>query len=38
MIPGIAFSRRDSHFRVSYAATDEKLQQGVEILNRIARQ
>ena len=37
MIPGIVFSRRDSHFRVSYAATDEKLQRGVEILKRMAR-
>ena len=36
MIPGIAFSRGDSHFRVSYAATDEKLERGVEILKRMA--
>jgi aspartate/methionine/tyrosine aminotransferase len=36
IIPGIAFSKKDSHFRVSYAASDEKLQQGVEILKRIA--
>jgi aspartate/methionine/tyrosine aminotransferase len=36
VIPGIAFSRKDTHFRVSYAATNEKLQQGTEILNRIA--
>jgi aspartate aminotransferase/aminotransferase len=37
VIPGIAFSREDTHFRISYAASDEKLQQGAEILNRIAR-
>jgi aspartate/methionine/tyrosine aminotransferase len=37
IIPGNAFSRKDSHFRVSYAASDEKLQQGVEILKRIAK-
>jgi aspartate aminotransferase/aminotransferase len=36
VIPGIAFSRRDTHFRVSFAASDEKLGQGVEILKRIA--
>jgi len=36
LIPGIVFSRRDSHFRVSYAATDEKLERGVEILKRMA--
>ena len=36
VIPGIAFGRRDSHIRVSYAASDEKLRQGVEILNRLA--
>jgi len=37
MIPGIVFSRQDSHFRVSYAATDEKLQRGAEILKRMAQ-
>ena len=28
VIPGIAFSRKDSHFRVSFAASDEKLMSG----------
>jgi aspartate aminotransferase/aminotransferase len=36
VIPGIAFGRKDTHFRISYAAPDEKLRQGVEILNRLA--
>lgn len=37
MIPGITFGRRDTHFRVSYAATDEKLKAGVDILMKLAR-
>jgi aspartate aminotransferase/aminotransferase len=36
VIPGNTFSRRDTHFRISYAATDETLHRGVEILNRLA--
>jgi aspartate aminotransferase/aminotransferase len=36
VIPGIAFGRKDTHIRVSYAAPDDKLRQGVEILNRMA--
>ncbi len=31
-IPGSVFSRRDTHFRISYAAPEEKLEQGLEIL------
>jgi aspartate/methionine/tyrosine aminotransferase len=31
-MPGGAFSERDTHFRVSYATTDEKLPQGCVIL------
>lgn len=37
VIPGGAFSRRDTHFRISYAASDETLHRGVEILRRLAR-
>jgi aspartate aminotransferase/aminotransferase len=37
IIPGNVFSRRDTHFRLSYAASDETLDRGIEILNRIAR-
>ena len=36
VIPGNAFGRKDTHIRISYAAADEKLRQGVEILNRLA--
>jgi aspartate/methionine/tyrosine aminotransferase len=32
MIPGNVFSERDTHFRISYATTDQKLEQGCEIL------
>ncbi len=37
IIPGGVFSRRDTHFRISYAAADETLDRGIEVLNRIAR-
>ena len=36
IIPGNVFSERDTHFRISYATTDEKLRQGVAILNSLA--
>ena len=36
IIPGNVFSERDSHFRISYATTDDKIKQGIEILNNIA--
>ena len=32
VIPGNVFSRRDSHFRLSYAAPDDLLDEGLEIL------
>ena len=32
VIPGNVFSERDTHFRISYATTDEKLAQGCEVL------
>ena len=32
IIPGNVFSERDTHFRISYATSDEKIQQGVQIL------
>jgi aspartate/methionine/tyrosine aminotransferase len=35
-IPGKTFSRHDSHFRLSYAASDETIDRGIEILNRMA--
>ena len=37
IIPGNVFSSQDTHFRISYAADDDVLQRGVEILNRVAR-
>ncbi|MCC7349106.1 MAG: aminotransferase class I/II-fold pyridoxal phosphate-dependent enzyme [Phycisphaerales bacterium] len=36
IIPGNVFSERDTHFRISYATTDQKVQEGCEILNRLA--
>lgn len=36
IIPGEAFSQRDTHFRVSYAAPDDKIRQGCEILRSLA--
>jgi len=37
VIPGGAFSGRDTHFRVSYAAPDDTLRRGIDILRRLAR-
>jgi aspartate aminotransferase/aminotransferase len=36
IIPGNVFSERDTHFRISYATSDEKIRQGVEILRGLA--
>jgi aspartate aminotransferase/aminotransferase len=36
MIPGGVFSERDTHFRISYATSDQKLAQGCEILCAMA--
>ncbi len=38
VIPGNVFSSADTHFRISYAAPDETLQRGAEILRKIAKQ
>jgi aspartate aminotransferase/aminotransferase len=38
VIPGSVFSRRDSHFRISYAATDATLARGIEALRKLARE
>jgi aspartate aminotransferase/aminotransferase len=35
VVPGIACSRQDTHFRISYAADDEKLARGIDILNSL---
>jgi len=37
IIPGRIFSRHDTHFRLSYAASDAILDRGVEIMLRLAR-
>jgi aspartate aminotransferase len=36
IIPGNVFSEKDTHFRISYATSDEKIEQGVEILRGLA--
>jgi aspartate aminotransferase/aminotransferase len=36
VIPGNVFSDKDTHFRISYATSDAKLEQGLEILNSLA--
>jgi aspartate aminotransferase/aminotransferase len=36
VIPGSVFSEKDTHFRISYATSDEKIKRGVEILRKIA--
>jgi aspartate aminotransferase/aminotransferase len=36
IIPGNVFSERDTHFRISYATTDEKLVKGCEVLLSLA--
>jgi aspartate aminotransferase/aminotransferase len=37
VIPGNIFSRRDSHFRISYAADDRMIERGIEALRGLAR-
>jgi aspartate aminotransferase len=37
VIPGKIFSDRDTHFRISYAAPDAKIDRGVEVLRKLAR-
>jgi len=37
IIPGNTFSRADTHFRISYAASDQTIDRGIEILKRLAR-
>ncbi|MBI3831875.1 MAG: aminotransferase class I/II-fold pyridoxal phosphate-dependent enzyme [Planctomycetes bacterium] len=36
LVPGGVFSRRDTHFRISYAAPDEKLERALEIFKAMA--
>jgi len=37
IIPGNVFSRRDTHFRISYAAADEVIERGIDVLRGLAR-
>ena len=37
IIPGNIFSHRDTHFRISYAASDETIERGIEVLRKLAR-
>lgn len=37
VIPGNVFSEQDTHFRISYVATEEKLEKGIEILCKLAK-
>jgi len=37
IIPGSVFSERHTHFRLSYAATEETIKRGIDILNDLAR-
>ncbi len=36
IIPGNIFSRRDTHFRLSYAASDDTIDRGLAVLRRLA--
>ncbi|HEX4148007.1 MAG TPA: aminotransferase class I/II-fold pyridoxal phosphate-dependent enzyme [Pirellulales bacterium] len=37
IIPGSIFSRRDTHFRLSYAADDATIERGLEVLGKLAQ-
>ena len=37
IIPGNIFSARDTHFRISYAASDETIERGIEVLRKLAK-
>ncbi|MHC4495223.1 MAG: pyridoxal phosphate-dependent aminotransferase [Planctomycetota bacterium] len=36
IIPGNVFSEKDTHFRISYATSDDKIRQGMDILRSLA--
>ena len=36
IIPGNIFSKRDTHFRISYAAADKTIERGIEVLRKLA--
>lgn len=37
IIPGNIFSSRDTHFRISYAASDATIDRGIEVLKKLAK-
>jgi len=37
IIPGNVFSRRDTHFRISYATADAVIERGLEVLRKMKR-
>ena len=37
IIPGNIFSKRDTHFRISFAAPDATLDRGIEVLRKLAK-
>jgi aspartate/methionine/tyrosine aminotransferase len=37
IIPGNIFSKRNSHFRISYAAEDRTIDRGIEVLRKLAK-
>ena len=37
IIPSTTFSHQDTHFRISYAATDETLAKGIDVLRRMVQ-
>ena len=37
VIPGNVFSERDTHFRISYACDDARLERGLDVLVKLAR-
>ena len=38
VIPGNIFSSQDTHFRISYAASDDTIARGLEVLRKLARE
>ena len=38
IIPGNIFSHHNTHFRISYAATDETIERGIEALRKLAKE
>ena len=37
IIPGNIFSKRNTHFRISYAATENTIDRGIEVLRKLAK-